>query len=59
MNVDELIKELEVLRTENWVLHEGNECLRKAVAVAQEQVVTAREVFVQLTARIERLRMAN
>ena len=59
MNVDELIKELEVLRTENWVLREGNESLRKAVAVAQEQVMTAREVFVQFTARIERLRMAN
>ncbi len=55
MTRDEPIKELEVLRTENQRLHEENEALRKAVAVAQEQVATAREVFAQLTARIERL----
>lgn len=55
MNVDELIKDLEVLRTENRRLCEENASLRKEVAVALEQVATAREVFVQLTARIERL----
>lgn len=55
MNVEELIKELEVLRAENRRLCEENASLRKEVAVAQEQVATAREVFVQLTARIERL----
>ena len=55
MTRDELIKELEALRTENQRLHEENEALRKEVAVAQEQVATAREVFAQLTARIERL----
>ena len=55
MNVDELIKELEVLRTENQHLRTENEALRKDLAVAQEQVATAREIFVQLTTRIERL----
>jgi hypothetical protein len=55
MNTDELIKELEVLRTENRLLREENVRLRKEVAVAQEQVATAQEIFVQLTARLERL----
>lgn len=55
MTRDELIKELEGLRSENQRLHQENEALRKEVAVAQEQVATAREVFAHLTARIERL----
>jgi transposase len=55
MNVDELIKELDVLRAENRHLRTENEALHKELAVAQEQVATAREIFVQLTARIERL----
>jgi transposase len=55
MKGDELLKELEGLRTENRRLSQENEALRKELAVAQEQVATAREVFVQLTARIERL----
>lgn len=55
MNVDELIKDLEMLRAENQQLREENASLRKALAVSQEQVATAREVFVQLSTRIERL----
>ncbi len=62
MNAEELIKELEVLRSENRRLREDNaslreerESLRKDLAIAQEQVGMAREIFGQLTARIERL----
>jgi transposase len=62
MNAEELIKELEVLRSENRRLREENASLReereslgKDLAIAQEQVAMAREIFGQLTARIERL----
>lgn len=55
MNKEEVVKELEALRRENQGLREENEALRRALAIAQEQVATAREVFVQLAARIERL----
>jgi transposase len=55
MNMDELIKDLAMLRRENQQLREENASLRKALAVAQEQVATAREVFVGLSTRIERL----
>jgi transposase len=55
MDRTELVKELERLRSENQQLREENGSLRKEVAVALEQVAIAREVFAQLTARIERL----
>jgi transposase len=55
MDRNELVKELERLRSENQQLRTENESLRKEVAVALDQVAIAREVFAQLTARIERL----
>jgi transposase len=62
MEETELIQAFEALRQEHQCLriayereHQENTVLRKELAVAHEQLATAREVFAQLTARIERL----
>src|SRR5437763_13475079 len=62
MEDTELIKAFEALHQENQRLRiayerqqQENTVLRKELAVAQEQLATAREVFAQLSARIERL----
>src|SRR5258708_8272918 len=62
MKDTELIKAFEALRQENQCLRiayerqqQENMVLQKELAVAHEHLATAREVFVQLTARIERL----
>ena len=62
MKDSELIKAFEALQQEHQRLrtayereHQENMVLRKDLAVAHEQLATAREVFAQLTARIERL----
>ena|SRR5216684_2813005 len=62
MKDSELIQAFEALQQEHHCLrtaYEGqqqeNTVLRKELAVAQEQLAIAREVFAQLTARIERL----
>jgi transposase len=62
MNDTELIKAFEALQQEHQSLrtayerqHQENLVLRKELAVAQEQLATAREVFAQLSTRIERL----
>src|SRR5260370_22923801 len=62
MKDTELIKAFEALRQENQCLRiayerqqQENMVLQKELAVAHEHLATAREVFAQLTARIERL----
>jgi transposase len=62
MKDTELIEAFEALQQEHQCLrsayerqHQENTVLRKELAVAQEQLATAREVFAQLSARIERL----
>ena len=62
MEETELIKAFEALQQEHQCLriayereHQENTVLRKDLAVAHEQLATAREVFAQLSARIERL----
>src|SRR5947207_10567346 len=62
MNDTELKQAFEALQQEHHSLriayereHQENTVLRKELAVAQEQLATAREVFAQLSARIERL----
>lgn len=62
MEDSELIKAFEALQQENQRLRiayereqQENTALRKELAAAHEQLATAREVFAQLSARIERL----
>lgn len=62
MEETELIQAFEALQQEHQSLriayereHQENTVLRKELAVAHEQLATAREVFAQLSARIERL----
>jgi transposase len=62
MNDTELIQAFEALQQEYHCLRtayerqqQENTVLRKELAVAQEQLATAREVFAQLNTRIERL----
>ncbi len=62
MEDTELIKAFEALQQENQCLriayereHQENTVLRKELAVAHEHLATAREVFAQLSARIEGL----
>jgi len=62
MEDTELIKAFEALQQEHQCLRiayereqQENTVLRKELAVAHEQLATAREVFAQLSARIERL----
>ena len=62
MNPTELMRAFETLQEQYQSLRlayerqeQDNVVLRQELAVAQEQVATAREVFAQLTARIERL----
>src|SRR5258708_9897480 len=62
MKDTEMIKVFEALRQENQCLRiayerqqQENMVLQKELAVAHEHLATAREVFAQLTARIERL----
>src|SRR6266566_9511264 len=50
-----LQQEYQCLRTAYERQQQENTVLRKELAVAQEQLATAREVFAQLTARIERV----